>query len=61
MNRQNADMVLVCGDVTIPVHSFILCPRSKFFDAAINGPFKVREGMAFTICIEADTVTGGLK
>lgn len=61
MNRDDADVVLLAGDVAIRVHSFILCPRSKFFEAAINGQFKVSEGIPTqcSLVLEADVNTGG--
>ncbi|KAK3166703.1 hypothetical protein OEA41_009828 [Lepraria neglecta] len=35
-----ANLTLICGDITIKVHSFVLEIRSKFFSVACSGPWK---------------------
>ncbi|KAL2041953.1 hypothetical protein N7G274_005141 [Stereocaulon virgatum] len=39
-DRDNADMMFVCGSITYNVHSFVLLPRSTFFEVAFRGGFK---------------------
>ena len=37
------DFTVICNEVEIPVHSFVLCTRSSVFLTAINGHFKEKE------------------
>ncbi|KAM3546351.1 hypothetical protein ARSEF1564_000839 [Beauveria bassiana] len=38
-----SDLTIVCGDDRYRVHKAIVCPRSKFFASACNGPFQEGE------------------
>ncbi|KAM3523662.1 hypothetical protein NHJ13051_005000 [Beauveria bassiana] len=38
-----SDLTIVCGDDRHRVHKAIVCPRSKFFASACNGPFQEGE------------------
>ena len=40
-DRNNADLSLICGTELFEIHSFVLYPRSTFFQAAGQGGFKV--------------------
>lgn len=38
-----SDLTVFCGGDKYLVHRAIVCPRSKFFDAACDGAFKVSD------------------
>jgi len=35
-------MTITCGGMEFKAHRAIVCPQSRFFDAALSGGFKVR-------------------
>lgn len=37
-----SDLTITCGSDKYLLHRAIICPRSKFFDKACDGGFKVR-------------------
>jgi len=37
---EGSDFTIVCGDVELPVHSFILSTRSPVLDRSVNGDFR---------------------
>ena len=40
-SSQYSDLIIRSGSEEFKVHRAIICPRSKFFAAACNGPFQV--------------------
>ena len=43
------DFTVICKDMEIPVHSFVLSARSSVFQTAINGNFKEKKERRITI------------
>lgn len=39
---RGADLTVVCGPITLKVHSILVCERSKFFAASCKDGFMVR-------------------
>jgi hypothetical protein len=37
-----SDMTVSCEGIDFHLHRAIVCSQSRYFDAAMNGPFKVR-------------------
>ena len=62
-----SDFIVVCGRQSWDLHRNIVCPRSKFFNAALNGGFQVsvymilRHAIAVVqaIMTNSDDLTGG--
>lgn len=55
-SSQYSDVIVRTGSEEFKVHRAIICPRSKFFAAACNGPFQVchnniRSGRAWNIML----------